>query len=66
MTRKKCSECGTHGSDLHIMCHGYWDEEEDRMAVWGEVDGSSWFCDTCETEVEIEEEDNCDEDKTTK
>ena len=54
--RKKCSECGACGSDLHIMCHGYWDEYNQEMAVWSEVDGIDWFCDDCGAEVEIEEE----------
>tara|TARA_Y100000588_G_scaffold9751_1_gene10874 strand:- start:22103 stop:22606 length:504 start_codon:yes stop_codon:yes gene_type:complete len=51
----KCENCGAHGTTLHKMCHGYWDEQTQRMEVFSECEGIDWYCDECETEVGVEE-----------
>ena len=52
--RVVCTDCGEHGSRLHMLCHCHWDEFKNEM-VFGETSDFDWFCDTCGCETHVEE-----------
>ena len=53
--RIECEECGATGTTVHKMCHGYWDEQTQRMEVFSECVETDWYCDECDTEVSVKE-----------